>query len=169
MVVDSKERIRDKMHFAIQGITDNSQIGIAIAVGIFGVLTLFVQISDKDIRCQLDTNVYNVSRIALAITYWALIAIGLGAHANHRMYSAVLENYIKNEYTDYQEDIRNVTKKNKFISWALKISWLNTTSETINKYYSVSAIGFSILAIFLFITIAIPDVALFWIPKSQAC
>jgi hypothetical protein len=129
MVIDSKERIRDKMQFAIQGITDNSQIGIAIAVGIFGVLTLFVQINDKDTRSELDTNVYNLIRIALGITYWVLIAIGLGAHANHRMYSAILGNYIKNEYTDYQEDVRNVTKKNRFISWALKISWLNTTSS----------------------------------------
>jgi hypothetical protein len=160
MVIDSKERIRDKMQFAIQGITDNSQIGIAIAVGIFGVLTLFVQINDKDTRSELDTNVYNLIRIALGITYWVLIAIGLGAHANHRMYSAILENYIKNEYTDYQEDVRNVTKKNRFISWALKISWLNTTPETINKYYNFSAIGFSVLAVLLFISIAIPDVLL---------
>jgi hypothetical protein len=56
------------MQFAIQGITDNSQIGIAIAVRIFGVLTLFVQISDKDIISQLGIHVYNVSRIALSIT-----------------------------------------------------------------------------------------------------
>jgi hypothetical protein len=83
------------------------------------------------------------------------------------MYSAVLENYIKNEYTDYNKDLRNVTKKNRFISWGVKISWLNTTSETINKYYKISAIGFSVLAVFLFITIAIPDLVLFWLPKKS--
>jgi hypothetical protein len=89
-------------------------------------------------------------------------------YAHHCMYNALLENYIKNEYTDYPEDLSDVIKKNKFISWTAKF-WLNKPSEAINKYCSVSAIGFSILAIFLFITIAIPDVALFWISKSQAC
>jgi hypothetical protein len=49
MVGDSPERIKEKIQFAIQGVMDSSNFAIAIAVGIFGVLTLFMQISDPEL------------------------------------------------------------------------------------------------------------------------
>ena len=45
MVDGSSERINEKIQFAMQGAMDNSNFAIAIAVGVFGVLTLFVQIA----------------------------------------------------------------------------------------------------------------------------
>jgi Ca2+/H+ antiporter len=154
MVIDSKERIRDKMNFATQGVMDNSNFSIAIAVGIFAVLTLFIQITEPQLKWDILT--IWIARITLSVAYWVLILMGLVAHAHHRMYNAVLENYIRNDYVDYQEDLRNVAKKNRIISWTVNFLWLNKTSERINRDYSFVTISFFVISFFLFIGIARP-------------
>lgn len=55
MVDGSSERINEKIQLAMQGVMDNSNRAIAIAVRIFGVLTLLVQIAQPNSFDPYDT------------------------------------------------------------------------------------------------------------------
>jgi tetrahydromethanopterin S-methyltransferase subunit E len=114
-MVSNSERVKEKIQFAIQGVMDSSNFAIAIAVGIFGVLTLFIQL--HEIESSLDPLTSLIARITLSVAYWILILMGLVAHASNRMYNAAIENYIDNHYSDYKEDLQNAMKGNRIMSW----------------------------------------------------
>lgn len=40
----AKKAYRESINFAIQGMSENAQFSIAIAVGIFGILSIFVSL-----------------------------------------------------------------------------------------------------------------------------
>jgi hypothetical protein len=84
-MVSNSERVKEKIQFAIQGVMDSSNFAIAIAVGIFGVLTLFIQL--HEIESSLDPLTSLIARITLSVAYWILILMGLVAHASNRMYN----------------------------------------------------------------------------------
>jgi hypothetical protein len=159
-MVESTERTYEKMQFAIQGITDNSRFAIAIAVGIFGVLTLFTQVPRT--YSEQDEIFLFLARITLSVAYWVLILMGLVAHAHHRMYNALLENYIRRDYRVYEDDLKNIVKNNKFISFTVNFLWLNKTSEGINRDYNFITISFFIIAFMLFFFIAKPWAWAWW-------
>jgi Ca2+/H+ antiporter len=152
VAVSSSEPIREKIQFAIQGVMDNSNFAIAIAVGIFGVLTLFVQIYEEELK--LDDSAKLVARITLSVAYWVLIAMGLVAHAHHRMYNAVIENYIRGDYPEYKEDLRRATKGSRIMSLAISRLWLNKTTERINKDYNFITASFLTISFWLYVGIA---------------
>jgi hypothetical protein len=140
----------EKIQFAIQGVKDSSNFAIAIAVGIFGVLTLFMQIHEEGSSASW------IARITLSVAYWILILMGLVAHASNRMYNAAIENYINNHYSDYKEDLRNAMKGNRIMSWTINLLWLNKTTERINTNYNILTISFLVISFFLYIGIATP-------------
>jgi hypothetical protein len=49
---DSNDETKDRIHFAIQGAADMAQVTIAVAEGIFGILSMFalLQTSEKGIH-----------------------------------------------------------------------------------------------------------------------
>jgi hypothetical protein len=82
--------------------------------------------------------------------------MGLAAHAHHRMYSALLENYIKDHYQGYKDDLQRAIKGNWIMSLAVGNLWLNRRTETINKFYSYLAVSFLMIAILLYAGLASP-------------
>lgn len=152
MVTDSSERVKEKIQFAIQGVMDSSNFAIAIAVGIFGVLTLFMQTSEAN----LDAIASWTARIALSVAYWVLILMGLVSHASNRMYNAVIEKYIENHYSDYKEDLQRAMRGNRIMSWTINLLWLNKSSKRINRDYNFLTVSFLVISFFLYVGIAAP-------------
>jgi hypothetical protein len=122
-----------KIQLAMDGVMDNSKFAIAIAVGIFGILTLFVQIAIAQPESFDPLTPKNlVIWITLTVAYWVLIVMGLVSHAYHRMNTAMVEN-IKKSYQEYKEDMRNATKGNWIMTLAIKRFWLDKPTEKVNK------------------------------------
>lgn len=150
----NSERVKEKIQFAIQGVMDSSNFAIAIAVGIFGVLTLFIQIYDAE--SSMGQVASWMARITLSVAYWILILMGLVAHASNRMYNAAIENYIDNHYSDYKEDLQNAMKENRIMSWTINLLWFNKTTKRINRNYNFLTILFLVISVFLYFGIAAP-------------
>ena len=112
-------RINEKIQLAMLVVMDNSNFAIAIVVGLFGVLTLFVQISEPE-HGSRPFPISLVILITLTVAYWVLIVLGLVAHAYHRMNTAIIEPYIKEHYRDYKEDMKSATKGNWIMTLAIK-------------------------------------------------
>jgi hypothetical protein len=148
---DSPPRINEKMQLAQQGVMDNSNFAIAIAVGIFGVLTLFVQISEREWPFPTVWVVW----ITLTVAYWVLIVLGMVAHAHHRMNVAIIETYIKKHYSDYKEDMISATKGNWIMTLAIKDFWLDKPTEKVNKEYNMLTLSFFVIAFVLYVGIGI--------------
>jgi hypothetical protein len=144
-------RIKEKMQLAQQGVMDNSNFAIAIAVGIFGVLTLFVQIAGHKPLFPIDLIIW----ITLTVSYWVLIVLGMVAHAHHRINVAIIETYIKGHYQQYKEDMKNATKGNWIMTLAIKRFWLDKPTEKVNKEYNFLTISFLVIAFFLYLGIGI--------------
>jgi hypothetical protein len=142
MVDCSSERINEKMQFAMQGVMDNPNFAIAIAIA---VGTLFVQIAEH------DSPYYAISWIiwiTLTVAYWVLIVLGFVAHAHHRMNVAIIETYIKDHYLEYKEDMKSATKGNWIMTLAIKRFWLDKPTEKVNNEYNFLTVSF--LLIFFF-------------------
>lgn len=147
----SPPRMNEKIQLAMQGIMDNSNFVIAIAVGLFGVLTLFVQLAVPEHEPKsLPFSTSLLIWITLTVAYWALIVLGLVAHAYHRMNTAIIETYIKEHYRDYKEDMKSATKGNWIMTLVIKRFWLDKPTEKVNKGYNMLTLLFynSILSIF---------------------
>jgi len=52
---EERKRLTEKINFAIQGMSENAQFSIAIAVGVFGILVIFVTINDHKGESQTDS------------------------------------------------------------------------------------------------------------------
>ena len=135
-------------------VMDNSNFAIAIAVGIFGVLTLFVQIAQPDSFNPYDAKSL-IIWITLTVAYWVLIVLGLVAHAHHRMNVAIIETYIKDHYREYKEDMKSATKGNWIMTFAIKRFWLDKSTEKVNKEYNFLTVSFLVITFFLYLGIGI--------------
>jgi hypothetical protein len=52
---EHKKEYHEFINFAIQGMSENAQFSLAIAVGIFGILAIFVTIRSVFEKCFVDT------------------------------------------------------------------------------------------------------------------
>jgi hypothetical protein len=43
---EERKRLTEKINFAIQGMSENAQFSLGVAVGVFGILVIFVTIND---------------------------------------------------------------------------------------------------------------------------
>jgi hypothetical protein len=84
---EHKKEYHEFINFAIQGMSENAQFSLAIAVGIFGILAIFVTINPpNDIKTQ-DPFLKNAlwtqhpwvwsTGIVLSIAYCALVLFGI--------------------------------------------------------------------------------------------
>ena len=98
----------------------------------------------------------NIACITLSVAYWVLITMGLVAHAHHRMYNAVIENYIRSDYPDYKEDLQRAIKGNRIMSMAITRLWLDKTTERINIDYTIITVSFLVISVCLYAGVAAP-------------
>jgi hypothetical protein len=80
---ERKKIYHELINFATQGMSENAQFSIAIAVGVFGILAIFVTINDQGDETAQDLFLKNAlwtksewirtAGIVLSIAYWALI------------------------------------------------------------------------------------------------
>ncbi|CAN5238542.1 hypothetical protein BH18THE2_BH18THE2_41870 [soil metagenome] len=85
----------ERINFAQQGMAENAQFSIAIAIGIFGILAMFLMINhhvilnedeNKDLKDDLELDFGNsfwtkgswttAEGIVLSVAYWALVLFG---------------------------------------------------------------------------------------------
>ena len=93
---EHKKEYREFINFAIQGMSENAQFSIAIAVGIFGILSIFVSLDiqndDKTVQDSFWKNALwtqppwiQSTGIVLSIAYWALVLFGMQSYVTRRL------------------------------------------------------------------------------------
>jgi hypothetical protein len=129
---EQKKIYHEFINFVIQGMSENAQFSLAIAVGIFGILSIFVMINpcdDKEAEDMLGKNalwmqpiwVWNTG-IVLSIAYWALVLFGIQIYISRRLFEGVMGNYLKKMNEEkYYNDIKEVAKENKLANWKFKV------------------------------------------------
>lgn len=98
---NDKEHIRDKLNLASQSISDISQLSVGVAIGLFGILAIYVGI-DQVTEDQNHTGFilwYNMgawelaSKIILGIAYFGLIALGASCIIGNKFHGLLQEKY----------------------------------------------------------------------------
>jgi hypothetical protein len=90
----NKKAYHESINFAMQGMGENAQFLVAIAVGIFGILAIFATIDDYDEKEAQDifgktalwTHPLSIQiiGIVLSIAYWALVLFGIQSYVSRR-------------------------------------------------------------------------------------
>jgi hypothetical protein len=132
---ERKKAYHELINFATQGMSENAQFSIAIAVGIFGILAIFVSINDHGDETAQDLFLKNAlwtksewirtAGIVLSIAYWALILFGIQSYVTRRLYEGIIGDYLKKLNEEwFDNDIREIAKENKLANWIVKNIWL---------------------------------------------
>jgi hypothetical protein len=121
---DSNDPIRNRLSFITQWISDLSQLSLAVAIGLFGILAISVGI---DQVIGYHTGLWEwkhmvklwefLSKIILLVAYFALVIVGATCILQHKLYSLLQEKYI----SKYQEDLINDMKEVVKLNWILRI------------------------------------------------
>jgi hypothetical protein len=120
---DSNDAIRNKFSFITQWISDLSQLSLAVAIGLFGILAISVGIDQINVHHnllelqQMGKSWEFLSKIILLVAYFALVIVGATCLLQHKLYSLLQEKYISKYQVDLINDIKEITKLN----WLLRI------------------------------------------------
>ncbi len=118
----------ESINFAIQGMNENAQFSVAIAVGIFGILAIFATIDDYDDKdaqnifgkTVLWTHPLSIQiiGIVLSIAYWALVLFGIQSYVARRVFEEVMADHLKKMNEEqYYKDIIEIAKENKLANF----------------------------------------------------
>ncbi len=115
----------------MQGMSENAQFSIAIAVGIFGILSIFVSLdTHNDDETVLGSFWKNAlwtqpawiqsTGIVLSVAYWALVLFGMQSYVSRRLFEALTGDYLKKmDEEGYYNNIKEIAKENKLaIGWS---------------------------------------------------
>jgi hypothetical protein len=131
---NSNDAIRNKFSFITQWISDLSQLSLAVAIGLFGILAISVgidQVSHHHNLLELQQKGKSwefLSKIILLAAYFALVIVGATCLLQHKLYSLLQEKYI----SKYQGDLINDIKEVAELNWLLRIvtyPWLDNTGK----------------------------------------
>jgi hypothetical protein len=110
------------INYSIRAMSENAQFSIVIAVGIFGVLAIFVILDshnglksgDELTKKALWTQPVWIHTVAivLSIAFWALVLFGIQSYLARRLFEGIVGRYRKrmNEES-YYDDIRAIAKE----------------------------------------------------------
>ena len=102
---ERKKAYHEIINFAIQGMRENAQFAIAIAVGIFGILAIFVTLDTH--KCMTPQDIFWknalwtqpqwiwLTGIVLSIAYWALVLFGIQSYVGRRIFEGLMGDYLK--------------------------------------------------------------------------
>jgi protein-S-isoprenylcysteine O-methyltransferase Ste14 len=100
-----KGQYHEAIDFATQQMSENAQFSVAIAVGIFGILAIFVSLDTHNVERLKDPLWSNAlwtqppwirfTGIVLSIAYWALVLFGIQTYVTRRLFEGILGKYHK--------------------------------------------------------------------------
>jgi hypothetical protein len=62
--------------------------------------------------------------IVLSIAYWALVLFGIQSYVNFRLFTGVMEDYMKkNNEERYFNDIKEIARENKLVNLLFNVIW----------------------------------------------
>lgn len=142
---------------SIQAMSENAQFSIAIAVGIFGILAIFVSLDtheglesgDELLKKALWTQPIwiQTTGIVLSIAYWLLVLFGAQSYLTRRLFEGVVGHYEKMMNVEwYYGDIKEIVDENRVIRWMVEKIWA-TNHERKNRYKGLYTVLFSYLSI----------------------
>jgi hypothetical protein len=119
---DTEDKIGRKIGFASQNISDLSQLSLAVAIGLFGILAISVGI-DQVLSENRHTSLINLdlmrwegsTKIILSVAYFGLFLVGAACIVWHKFFSMVQEKYIVEHYKDYLDDLKEVANVNRYL------------------------------------------------------
>jgi predicted permease len=138
---EQKRSTRERIRFAQQGATENAQFSIAITVGIFAILTMFLMINHhvilnspdigkaEPLRFDLVNSFWNkgswtaAEGIILSVAYWALILFGFLSYVSRRLFEGLIGYYLRSMNEPWHEDIERIAEENRLASWVVKGIW----------------------------------------------
>jgi hypothetical protein len=158
---EHKKEYHEFINFAIQGMSENAQFSLAIAVGIFGILAIFATIDGYDDKEAQDilakTALWEhplsikMIGIVLLIAYWALVLFGIQTYVTRRLFECVMGDYLrKMNEEQYYNDIREIAKENKLANLMLKIIW-SSNHERKDRYKGIYKVLVSYVGIAFFL------------------
>jgi hypothetical protein len=124
---DSNDEIKDKIHFVIQGSSDMGNVTIAVAVGLFGILSIFtlLQTSGGTYLGQLGWYMRGswtlVVFIVLSLAYWGVSVLGFACIVYRRHYEALFDYYMTKRYPGYDVECREIAKFSPILSTTVLI------------------------------------------------
>ncbi len=130
---ERKKMYHDLINFAAQGMTENAQFLLAIAVGIFAILVISITVNSHDKITLLDNAIWRQSisiqiiGIILSIAYLALVLFGIQTYVSRRLYEGMVGYYLKKLNEEwYYDDLKEIAKENKLANWVVRKIWTNS-------------------------------------------
>jgi hypothetical protein len=134
---EDQRRSGEKANLAIQAMADNAQVAVAVAIGIFGILAIFITINALDSPLTMDTNLLIAAVVILSIAYWGIVILGLTCYIFRRLFEGLMNEYTKTGYPEYENEIRQLARRNKLTNLLIKVLWPNTASQIGLKYKGI--------------------------------
>jgi hypothetical protein len=137
---EHKRGYHELINFATQGMSENAQFSITIAVGIFGILAIFVSIHDhdnddfwKNTLWMQPLSVIMIG-IVLSIAYWALVLFGIQSYVSRRLFEGTMGDYLKKMNEEgYYNNIKEIAKENRLANWMVRKIW-SSNHERKDRY-----------------------------------
>jgi hypothetical protein len=163
----NKKAYHESINFAMQGMGENSQFTVAIAIGVFGILAIFVSLDSHKNMTAEDSFWENalwtqpqwikLTGIVLSIAYWALVLFGIQTYVSRRLFEGVMGDYLKRMNEEwYYNDIKEIAKENKLANLIFKKIW-SSNHEKRERYKGMNKvlILYTGIAFFLWLFIII--------------
>jgi hypothetical protein len=140
----------ESINFAMQGMGENSQFTVAIAIGVFGILSIFVSL-DTHKNMTVEDIFWNnalwtqpqwiwITAIILSIAYWALVLFGIQTYISRRLFEGVMGNYLKKMNEEwYYNDIKEIAKENKLANLIFRKIW-SSNHEKRERYKGMNIV-----------------------------
>jgi hypothetical protein len=139
---EPKKKYHELINSAIQGMGENAQFSVAIAVGVFGILAIFVSLDTHKNMTAEDVFWKNAlwtqpqwiwgTGIVLSIAYWTLVLFGIQTYVSRRLYEGIMGDYLKKMNEEwYYNDIKEIAKENKIANLIVRLYGQVTMKEKI--------------------------------------
>jgi hypothetical protein len=170
----TKDEIQDEIRFAMQELSDNTTLTIAIIIGVFSVLTSF-SISESLLQRAQENANESLSwsdslawrelgkDTILSVIYWSLILFGLKCFVDRRIFFIHKDNLIRELGSPYNKDLKDRAKADWLTSISIRYTWAaeGEMDKPLNKFrYRADLRLFTIfylaIAFFLWFFVAAP-------------
>jgi hypothetical protein len=159
---ERKKAYPEAINYSIQAMNESAQFSIAIAVGIFGILGIFVSLDTHECLRSGDDDLLKkalwtqpiwirATGVVLSVAYWALVLFGIQSYLTRRLFEGIVGHYQKRMNEEwYYDDIRKVADEKKIVGWMVKSIWA-TNYEKKDRYKGLYPVLVSYLGVAFFL------------------